>query len=427
MGLFRQEATRKLTSPEQLDTLACVISPLGWLALSAVAMVFLIAALWGVYGRIPTKASGVGIITRSSGISEVTPAASGVLVSLLVGPGDTVHENEVVAEVALPSLQEQIKQLKLELEQLHSKRSEAIRNNQESTRQREENRAQRRKALELSRADNQQRLEWAQRNVKAQEELFQQGLVAAPVVFDARLKLQTVQHAFDSLAEQLQQIDLEAADEKRRQQTDLSDLDRQIAQMELQLETQRQALERQSHVTSPASGRVVEILASAGDFVSSQEPILQVEKETAKSNDLMAILFVPPEDGKKVRPGMRALVDPSTVKVSEYGGIEARVTGVSDRPITSRSVSRLLANPDLGHSMAASGSQFQITVRLVTDAGTFSGFHWASGVGPPMAIGSGTPCQGEIILEEVPPVSYVMPFFRKIMLGQTDELRSQPR
>ena len=35
MGFFRPTATRKLTSPEQLDTLACVIPPLGWLAMAS--------------------------------------------------------------------------------------------------------------------------------------------------------------------------------------------------------------------------------------------------------------------------------------------------------------------------------------------------------------------------------------------------------
>ena len=151
-----------------------------------------------------------------------------------------------------------------------------------------------------------------------------------------------------------------------------------------------------------------------------------MEQQTAKVNDLTAILFASPEDGKKVRLGMSALINPSTVKATEYGGIRGLVTGVSDHPISSRSVSRLLANPDLGRALAASGSQFQITVSLVADPGTFSVFRWASGTGPQVAIGSGTPCGGEIILDEVRPVSYVIPFFKRVVLGETDELRSQP-
>ena len=426
MGLFRPTATRKLTSPEQLDTLARVISPLGWLAMLAVAAIFLVAALWGFYGRIPTKAVGTGMITRSTGVCQVTPSASGLLAKLAVAAGDSVYQGEVVAELALPSLLEQISQAKLELEQLQSKRKEVDRFGQEGLRQRAENRALRRKSLELSRADNQERLKWAEQNLKAQEELFRQGIVAAPVVFDARLKLQSVQDSFETLAQQLQQLAVEAAEEERRHQSDLFDIDRQIASKQMQLVTQRQELERQSHVTSPCSGRVIEIIALVGDVVSGQQPILLVEQQAEKGNDLTAVLFVPPEDGKKVRPGLSALVNPSTVRAADYGGIQGLVTGVSDHPISSRSVSRLLANPDLGRALAASGSQFQITVSLVADAGTFSGFRWASGTGPQVAIGSGTPCQGEIILDEVPPLSYVMPFFKKVILGETDELPSQP-
>ena len=426
MGLFRPTATKKLTSPEQLDTLACVISPLGWLAMLAVMVLFLTAALWGVYGRIPTKALGTGMITRSAGVCEVTPAASGVLAKLMVAAGDTVYQDKVLAEVALPSLLEQISQVKLELQQLQAKRVEVDRFNREGSRQRTENRALRRKALELARADNQERLKWAEQNVRAQEELFRQGLVAAPVVFDARLKLQSVQHSFDELAQQLQELGVEAAEEERRQQSDLSDIDRQIASKQMQLETSKQELERQSHVRSTCSGRVIEITALVGDVVSGQQPILLVEQQTAKVNDLTAVLLVSPQDGKKVRPGMNALINPATVKVTEFGGIKGLVTRVSDHPVSSRSVSRLLANPDLGQTLAASGSQFEITVSMVADASTFSGFLWSSGKGPQVAIGSGTPCGGEIILEEVPPVSYVMPFFRRVILGESDKLRSPP-
>ncbi len=427
MGIFRPAATRKLASPEQLDTLACVISPLGWLAIFAVAVLFLAVGLWGFYGRIPTKAAGAGMITQSAGVCEVTPTASGLLAKLGVVVGDTVRQGGIVAEVSLPSLLEQIRQLQLELQQFQAKRMETERFNQESSRQRAESRALRKKGLEQSRADNKERIKWAEQNLKAQEGLFREGVVAATVVVDARMTLQSVQHADDTLDQQLQQLTVESAEEDRQHQAELLDIDRQITSKQLQLEAQQREQKRQSQVTCPCSGRVIEIIALVGDAVSGQQPILLVEQESKKVNDLTAILFLSSEDGKKVRPGMRALINPSTVKATEYGGIKGLVTGVSDHPVSSRSVSRLLANPDLGQSLAASGSQFQVTVNMVEDTASFSGFQWTSGKGPQVVIGSGTPCGGEIILEEVPPVSFVIPFFKKVLLGQTDELRGQPR
>ncbi len=158
MGIFRPAATRKLASPEQLDTLACVISPLGWLAILTVAALFVAVGLWGFYGRIPTKAAGTGMITQIAGVCEVTPTASGLLAKLGVGVGDTVRQGGVVAEVSLPSLLEQIRQLQLELDLLRAKRMETERFNQESSRQRAESRALRKKGLEQTRADNQERM-----------------------------------------------------------------------------------------------------------------------------------------------------------------------------------------------------------------------------------------------------------------------------
>ena len=202
MGLFRPTATRKLTSPEQLDTLACVISPLGWLAMLAVAAHFSDRGPLGVLRADPDE----GRRHRYDHTEHrCLPGHTGCVRT--AGQARGRRRGQPCTRVRSwrrwrsPSLLEQISQTKLELEQLQSKRKEVDRFNQEGLRQRAESRALRRKALELSRADNQERLKWAEQNLKAQEELFRQGIVAASVVFDARLKLQSVQHAFDTLAD----------------------------------------------------------------------------------------------------------------------------------------------------------------------------------------------------------------------------------
>ncbi len=70
-GLFRKEAMKKASSPEQLDTLVHVTSVGGWIALAGVGVLVIAALAWGFFGRMETKVPGAGVLGRS-------PNANGV-------------------------------------------------------------------------------------------------------------------------------------------------------------------------------------------------------------------------------------------------------------------------------------------------------------------------------------------------------------
>ena len=57
-GLFRKAAIDKVSSPEQLDMLMKVTSPVGWLALTTIGVLLSVVVLWSFYGSIPDLVSG---------------------------------------------------------------------------------------------------------------------------------------------------------------------------------------------------------------------------------------------------------------------------------------------------------------------------------------------------------------------------------
>ena len=65
--LFRKVALDRLSSPEQLDTLMRITTPNGWVALLSIIGLLTLAVLWGIFGAIPTKVVGQGILVRSGG------------------------------------------------------------------------------------------------------------------------------------------------------------------------------------------------------------------------------------------------------------------------------------------------------------------------------------------------------------------------
>lgn len=419
-GLFRQQALRKIASPEQLDQLPRVIGPLGWLSLLVCAILSAGAVVWSFAARLPVKVAGVGILVQSGGIYEVMPLAAGRLIQVGAAVGDQVNQEQVIAHMELPRMEEQVRQARLTLDNLKAKRETTDRFGRESMRLQAESRTLKVKELKNSRAGLGERLKWLSERIKNQEELLASGLIIKQTLLSSRQEFQSVQDQIRSIDSQLYQVSVEGSEQEMRQKGDLLALDQQIAESRQQLKSLESELRRLSSVRSPWAGRVIELTAMAGDYVGEGSPIMRIENTSENLNDLKAVLFVAPQEGKKIREGMKVLVNPSTVHATEYGGINGLVTSVSDQPSSFRSMQRLLVNEQLTQMLTGGGSPFQITVSLIPDVETFSGFNWTSGKGPRVKIQSGTLCEGQVVVDETPPVSYVIPFFKKMLLGERD-------
>ena len=69
--MFRKEALERLSSPERLDRLMRVTNAKGWVALAVAVVALAGLVLWGIFGSIPTKISGHGILMPPSGVQNV--------------------------------------------------------------------------------------------------------------------------------------------------------------------------------------------------------------------------------------------------------------------------------------------------------------------------------------------------------------------
>ena len=75
--LFRDEAIKNLRSPEQLDTVLRLTSPIGWLSLAVLFVIIAIVTIWGVVGSVPVQVKGMGVFLDRGGVvySGIGPAA----------------------------------------------------------------------------------------------------------------------------------------------------------------------------------------------------------------------------------------------------------------------------------------------------------------------------------------------------------------
>ena len=303
--LFSQEALDKLRSPERLDTMLPITTPISWMGLIAVLVLLFSVVLWSIYGSFTVKADGMGLIMDSAGVMNVSHIATGKISSLYVRPGMVIKKGDLIAHME-------------------------------------------------------------QANQSAETRMAQYGMGLAANDRDA------VSRAYQY-------------DAKRYQQ-DVSE-----------------------DVFSDYDGIIDEVMVDVGSLVQAGTPICSV-RMTQNRDDLMGLLYIPVEKGKRVEKGMTIQLAPNGVDVSQSGSLIGVVRTVSQYPMTLQGVQQHLGNPQLAQWVIAAQNNsavMEVTFDLVKDESSESGYLWTSQVGEHKPITAGSFCTGSIIIERKPPIEKV--------------------
>jgi len=100
--IFSQEALDKLRSPEKLDTMLPITTPVSWMALIAVLVLLFAVVLWSIYGAFTVKADGMGLIMDSAGLMNVSHSTGGKIDRLYVRPGMVIKKGDPIAHMEQP-------------------------------------------------------------------------------------------------------------------------------------------------------------------------------------------------------------------------------------------------------------------------------------------------------------------------------------
>ncbi len=94
--LYRKSSLERMASPEQLDKVLTVTSPMSWLALAGITFVLVVTVIWSIVGTIPETITTKGIVSSVVGSNSVYTQDAGTVVSLRVRTGDMVHLGDPV-------------------------------------------------------------------------------------------------------------------------------------------------------------------------------------------------------------------------------------------------------------------------------------------------------------------------------------------
>lgn len=101
--LFSKQAMDKLRSPERIDGLLRVTTPISWMALAALGVMTFSLVMWSLFGAMVDKVEGVGILLDSGGITSISSVAGGRVDKVLVSTGTRVRKGDVIATLEMPS------------------------------------------------------------------------------------------------------------------------------------------------------------------------------------------------------------------------------------------------------------------------------------------------------------------------------------
>lgn len=353
--IFRKSALDKIASLDQLDQSMTVIKPASVLTAVCVALVIGVALFWGFMGSVPEVVKGNGVFVNSENIFSEKYGSQGTIKNVFVRRGDTVESGQVIARVERQDLLDQIKNNEKKLDGLIKMKQLVVESNKHGS-----------------------------FSAGALRNLYERGLITQQEYYNSR-------------------------------QTEVN-LDGQITEAKQQLAISRENYETATQVVSDYSGTVIEVPVRKGDYVQAGTTIIVVQTE-ARNNTVEALLYFQATDGKKIEPGMKIGLIPSTVKQEEYGYILGIVRDVSEFPVSDAYLSSRLQNSALANSFHEIKNPIEVTVSLMPDIENYSGYKWSSSKGPRQKIGAGYMCSATVTTSRKRPVDLIVPALKKKLWG----------
>jgi HlyD family secretion protein len=412
-SLFTKAALERLSSPEQLDMLMRVTSPIGWLALDTVGVCLFIGLMWGIFGTIPNKVDGKGILIRGGAVMQVEAGTTGRVTNLDVQVGDIITKGQAVASISQSGLSLKIENAKALLASLVEQNAKSTKAELENSHSALDALSKERASTEQSLKDYASQLPPLEQKVKNQEELQAKGLITSSAVLGARNALFSMQEKISTGRVRLTQITTEEGTIRKQLQESSSMRETRIDEARRSIAELQGQMEGTSKVVSNYTGRVVDVAVQPGKLVTADVAILTLE--TLDTTPLEGVVFINAGDGKKVEPGMQVRVSPSTVRAEEFGFMVGKVKSISPYPSTPESMMSILGNGRLVQDLSGSSAPLKVLVSLETDPTTKSGFKWSSPNGPPVGVFGGTLCSGSIVVSERKPIGFVIPLVKETL------------
>lgn len=410
-SLFRQVVVEKQANPSQLDTMLEIVSPHSWASLSAIALLLVTVLLWSLFGTVPIKVEGRGIVISSKGLFSIQSKVKGVVMHLHANSGEFVQAGTLIAELADQEKSLQKEDARIKLEKLEKDFTHL--NEQVSKEDAAEKLATQKDlaAKEFTVAQLKIEIAKIEVDIEKRKKLLEEGLISKSVVESTEEKYYSKKIELETTEATIANIRANMVKGYRTEELKAKEQELSKARDDYELLA---STINEMKIYTPVTGRVLDWLVNKGDLVNPGTPLVWMElTEEDLETPKIVLGYLPIEKGKKVAVGDRVEIDVSTVNVQEFGFITGHVHQISQYAVSKQNIANVIKNDGLANYLTG-GNEVVIQVLITPDLNpnTISGFKWSSGDGPPIKITTGTICNLRTIVERVRPFYYVLPVWK---------------
>lgn len=412
-GLFRQAALDRISSPDQLDQALRVVRPMHVLGICVVLALVLSGFMWSLLSTAPVSVRGQGILLSAGGVAVVSSLSDGRVERILVDAGDVVQPGDTVALLRRPASLDTLTAKRAELEGARNLLQVRQTDYDQHQRMQGELLDTRRQALADQLGKLQTQLTLQQERRRSLQALLSRGFTTSSRLNEADVQVADLENRIADLINERTELVVKQRNEQAQKSQELHEARLRVHALERELRNMERDYERRRSLSAPTAATVAELNVDVGDMVNTGQVIMRLlpSDQHGGEHDLRAIVFVPNQDGKKIRPGMEAHVMPSTTTLQKDGFIRGRVLDVAPIPSSREGIMRRLKNATLVDTLVASGAPFEVEIELEADPASNSGFRWSSGKGPEMSIDAGTITMADVVVERRRVISLVLPAF----------------
>ena len=369
MSIFRKSALDALSSPEKLDEPLRLMRQTHWILLFSIGGFCLTIVAWAIFGRLPIRISGRGVLVRQNSLQQIQSETTGRLIDLWANVGDCVEAGNKLARVE--PVQEQLDEQQAQI-----------------------------KLKQLKELDRKEDLIGETRIKQLRSSITRVSILAKTGAFP-----------IDELEQRMQKLtDLEDSLAARNNQRE-----QEITQQKTNINSLNATMQRTAIIKAPVAGCVVDSSTHLNEVVQPGARLFTLET-TKPYSKLESLGFFPAKDGKRLAVGQRVRISPASTKPQRHGGISGMIKAISPLPVRETALRKRLGHESLVNAVLdqKKGPLIEIVTSLQRDPNTESGFNWGGGPGPHLKLSSGTPTTVRVLVEERRPISYVLPILRDL-------------
>ena len=420
--IYREAALRKSGQVQPRGEMPVFHSPAFHFFFWLLGLSIFLMCVWGVAGTVNDTVSGGGLILHGGEYGSVSARGSGILLSIDVARGDEVHAGQVVGRVFSNDDLEEFFQLTRMLRHEESVFAMIAERVESLKKEKRDLTDEDIRLLDgcLERAKKQ--AAWYDDFiVKNVSKLEKSGAIS-------QLQAASLRDTHNERLADREKLESSRLQEKVSLANTVFDLDDTLVKYELDVKRARFGAEQKmrniryrSRVICTCDGTVANLNVRPGDMVSPGTRILRVALRTAPDERAWTVNgYVPLAEAAKVKPGMRVLVTPTTVRAEREGSIIGVVTAVGDAPETMESLNHRYQDQSFTDFIFAGSKKMpvEVSILLSCNRANPSGFNWTSGKGPDLVIGANTMCAVRVTTGDYSPLEILFAKVRRIVAGQ---------